>query len=239
MASKSGRKRRQLEQRIAQAGRAPTAPAPTRTSETAPKARPERPRRESLPVAAANAAPDLGSVTNDVAVAEPLLAASAVLAPAPEPAWNPAAESADGTASPWRKSGSVDIHFVGQPVIDALTTPRASVWPSRLESPRSPEPALEPPAPAAVSPEPEALSVPQPLAPPSDMDGEALSSDLARIEQKLDALCQWAREFAAWHGHSALPAADESARKGRLVVLMLALFAPLVAFLCWRIFAVN
>jgi hypothetical protein len=71
------------------------------------------------------------------------------------------------------------------------------------------------------------------------MDGEALSSDLARIEQKLDALCQWAREFAAWHGHSALPAADESARKGRLVVLMLALFAPLVAFLCWRIFAGN
>lgn len=248
MASKSGRKRRQLEDRLAL----------TRGGNTTLPAKPPTPPMPGVPAATRKPAlaevvvsSDKPAVDKAVTGATPEQRAPVVelrtlrtptvpTHPSPVETAPLAARGSSAGSTPWRGSGVVDISLGAPRVLDGAALPVAgspSVWPERISpSASANEPVAAGPAcgPASVVAPPSFHSAVGPVPPPCADDSAFL---LARIESRLEALSQWAREFSAWQARKDAVPPAASAAKQRLVLGMLALFLPLFALLVWRLVA--
>lgn len=260
MASKSGRKRRQLEDRLASAGPEQVSPrTQPAASDTQPPTSVRRVSVEVNPVARAEpvtptrviaaesrkrveASP---SAKTELVVSAPRAFDPAV--PVAVPAATPPVAPRHAlppleVVAPWRGKGSVDINIAAPRVLVAAspraTAPSASVWPEQLNAPAV-SPVISSAATQAAAPAVRVapLLVSTPESHGAAPGGDELGVALARIEGRLEALSQWAREFSAWQGRKDAIPAGASAAKNRLVLAMLGIFAPLFALLFWRLCA--
>ncbi len=253
MASKSGRKRRQLEDRLALArdgksvssSKPPAAAASTpQTRDAAAPVRSAPASSQGPPSSVLHATEARPAARREVEREAPRVQAPS--APAPDAsgplipvATTPVAAEAPSTVrAPWRGSGAVDI-TLGAPRIQSAGQPpvaaTVSVWPGELSSraaPSATNPRLPGDRPTSLAAQSD-CGAPGIQAAPADGDDPAFV--LARIESRLEALSQWAQEFSAWQGRRDGVPAEASRAKQRLVLAMLALFLPLFALLIWRL----